>query len=548
MGVSKDSSLLGLASAQSSEAIATHTRVLLGLQMFRRRNTPIATPVKQSPIAAVDSKDDRTAYHTSSSLSLSSNPDARMSNGTVVANRYRLEKTIGKGSYGKVKMATDLSTGNVVAVKFIAKSSIKKPAHSVRIQREINLLTALHHPNIVRLFATLDTPHDIILVMEYVQGADLFEKIVGLTEKRYQESEGRGIFQQIAEAVEYCHHYRVIHRDLKPENVMVEASTGRCILIDFGFANMFHPHGHLETNCGSPLYAAPEIVQGVQYTGPEVDVWSLGVILYAMLTGSLPFEDEQLKGLYSKICAGDYSIPAYLSPGAKDLIRRMLCVDSNQRLTISQVLNHPWVHPLNLPPRIPPFRAQHLQHAIVEADQEILQAMISYGYPHPDETRILLASDPEDPASAVYTLLCEKREREYYSREQPLMLDLLTRPLASLMTPPATPIKLFSPTKRPSGSPIKSSNAGGSDLSSAIHGPILPETSISVKESTPLSSPLNVGTPTATSIVSQAAASVANHFKRLRGLAFNPGKSALNGSMGGAYAEYRGYPSRYPPV
>lgn len=524
--------------------------------MFRRRNTAaVVTPTKMNPLGAVSSS--------SSANASSSNPDARMANGTVVADRYLLEKTIGKGSYGKVKLASDLSVGGRVAIKFIARSSIKKPAHTVRIRREINLLTALNHPHIVRLHQTIETPHDIILVMEYVEGADLFERIVGHADKRYGEAEGRAIFSQLAEAIEYCHRHRVIHRDLKPENVMV-CLDGSIKLIDFGFANMYHPRGYLETNCGSPLYAAPEIVQGVRYVGPEVDVWSLGVILFAILTGTLPFEDEQLKGLYAKICAGAYTIPSFLSAGARDLIRKMLCVDPLKRLTIEQVASHPWVHHLSLPPRVPlhprPIPVAH-------PNEQVLQMMVSFGFGNVDETRFIVATDPDDPATSIYHLLEERQERE-----ATLVTDNLITcaPLVSPMTPPATPAKLFSPVKvapsvmptvsrrgdppsplsfpvtppeATSGSPWTSTGPipPSSRYQSDLAAPVIvapPMQQMNLPGVSPLRPIQSSGTDrrgeslgvaeggslftTPANIVTQAAASVANHFKRLRGLAFIP--------------------------
>lgn len=248
--------------------------------------------------------------------STASDPQLRYANGNVIDSEWRLEKTIGKGSYGKVKQGYNLLTGQRAALKFIARSSIKKPAHWTRIRREINLLLLMRHPHVVGLWEAREQEEDIMLVMELVRGADLFERIVNHDRKHYGEGEGRRIFRQIIEAVDYCHQHRIIHRDLKPENIMID-ENGQVKLIDFGFANLYHPKDKLETNCGSPLYAAPEIVQGVRYVGPEVDIWSLGVVLYAMLTGTLPFEDEQLKGLYAKICKGEYREPEHLSEGKK---------------------------------------------------------------------------------------------------------------------------------------------------------------------------------------------------------------------------------------
>lgn len=538
--------------------------------MFRRRNNAaVATPTKLNPLGVVAPS----ATTAAATTAISSNPDVRMANGTVIADRYRLEKTIGKGSYGKVKLASDLSTGSRVAVKFIARSSIKKPAHTTRIRREINLLTALYHPRIVRLYQTVETSHDIILVLEYVEGADLFERIVGHADKRYGEAEGRTIFAQLVEAIEYCHQHRMIHRDLKPENVMV-GLDGSVKLIDFGFANLYHPRGYLETNCGSPLYAAPEIVQGVRYVGPEVDVWSLGVILFAILTGTLPFEDEQLKGLYAKICAGSYTIPTFLSAGAKDLLRKMLCVDPAKRLTIGQVASHPWVHHLTLPPRHPLYLRPN---TVAHPSEQLLQMMTSFGFTNVDETRFTVATDPDDPATSIYYLLRERQERETLTIDKGPASIEASSPLNGLMTPPATPAKLFSPVKvapatlsaasrrndslRPLCFPATPPEAGSTNpwtLMGPSGGHVSPPSLGRFHHD--LATPVIVAPPmqhvtgsrvsslhpapsdgtsgrkggesevtestslftTPANIVTQAAASVANHFKRLRGLAFIP--------------------------
>jgi 5'-AMP-activated protein kinase catalytic alpha subunit len=430
-------------------------------------------------------------------------PETRMSNGTIISTRYRLERTIGKGSYGKVKLAVDLQTGQRVAIKFIARSSIRKPAHTIRIRREINLLTALFHGNIVGLYGTLETVTDIILVMEYVEGADLFERIVGHADQRYPEDEARPIFEQIVAAMEYCHQHRVVHRDLKPENVMVD-SKGQVKLIDFGFANMYHPRGFLETNCGSPLYAAPEIVQGVRYIGPEVDVWSLGVILFAILTGTLPFEDEQLKGLYSKICAGTFTMPNYLSTGAKDLIRSMLNTDPRQRITISQVARHPWLRGFQPLPKS--FsRLSVTPHPL----DRILQAMVGFGFTDVEATRMTIRTDPDDPATSIYHLLLQKEQRE-----------TLDKPVA-VVTPPPTPSKRLA-------SPLYDAWINIPDLTPIIQSP-----------------PLEIATPppeagfftTPSSIVSQAAATVANHFKKLRGINLLPKSQEEYKPVGGERQE-----------
>lgn len=273
--------------------------------------------------------------------------------GSILLNRYRIEKDLGKGSYGRVKLAKDLRTRDdlYVALKCISRASIKKAQHLIRIEREFSLLSCLDHVNIVRLIDRFETPMDIILVFEYIRNkngpSDLHDFIT--SKGKLDESEARYFFKQMVSALVYSHNNCIVHRDIKPENMML-MSNGKSKLpilklIDFGFSNLYDTSGTLHTNCGSPLYASPEIIQGIQYIGPEVDIWSLGVTLYAMLCGQLPFEHETINGLYSLIKSGFFKFPDHipLTWPAQDLIRGMLRTDSKNRFTIETVSCHPWV-------------------------------------------------------------------------------------------------------------------------------------------------------------------------------------------------------------
>ena len=185
----------------------------------------------------------------------------------------------------------------------------------------------------------METPADIYVVMEYVRSGELFDYIV--EKGRLAEDEARHFFQQIISGVEYCHRNMVVHRDLKPENLLLDG-TMAVKIADFGLSNVMRDGHFLKTSCGSPNYAAPEVISGRLYAGPEVDVWSCGVILYALLCGSLPFDDENIPTLFKKIKGGVYSLPGHLSPGARDLIPRLLLVDPLKRVTIPEVRHHPW--------------------------------------------------------------------------------------------------------------------------------------------------------------------------------------------------------------
>ena len=248
-------------------------------------------------------------------------------------------KTLGIGSFGKVKVAEHILTGHKVAVKILNRKKIKAIDMEEKVRREIKILRLFMHPHIIRLYEVLETPHDIYVIMEYVKSGELFDYIV--EKGRLGENEARHFFQQIVSGVEYCHRNMVVHRDLKPENLLLDAKSNVKIA-DFGLSNVMRDGHFLKTSCGSPNYAAPEVISGKLYSGPEVDVWSCGVILYALLCGSLPFDDESIPNLFKKIKGGIYNLPSHLSPGARDLIARMLLVDPLKRITISEIRTHPW--------------------------------------------------------------------------------------------------------------------------------------------------------------------------------------------------------------
>lgn len=221
-----------------------------------------------------------------------------------------------------------------------------------KVQREINILHLCTHPHIIRLYEVIDTPTDIFLVNEYVSGGELFDYIV--SKGRLSSDEARNFFHQIVSGIEYCHFQKIVHRDLKPENLLLDSNLNIKIA-DFGLSNLMRDGDFLRTSCGSPNYAAPEVISGHLYAGPEVDVWSCGVILYALLCGSLPFDDESIPNLFKKIKSGMYSLPSHLSQLARNLIPRMLEVDPMKRITIPEIRLHPWFQH-KLPPylRHPP--------------------------------------------------------------------------------------------------------------------------------------------------------------------------------------------------
>lgn len=262
----------------------------------------------------------------------------RSNKAPIKIGQYTIQQTLGAGSFGKVKLATHSLTGHRVAMKIINRRKISSLDMGGRVKREIQYLKLLRHPHIIKLYEVITTPSDIIMVIEYA-GGELFQYIV--ERGRMSEDEARRFFQQIIAAIEYCHRHKIVHRDLKPENLLLDEHLNVKIG-DFGLSNIMTDGDFLKTSCGSPNYAAPEVISGKLYAGPEIDIWSCGVILYVMLCGRLPFDDDYIPTLFKKINGGIYTLPSYLTPEAKHLLSSMLVVDPVKRITISEIRQLPW--------------------------------------------------------------------------------------------------------------------------------------------------------------------------------------------------------------
>ncbi|XP_016356978.1 serine/threonine-protein kinase MARK2-like isoform X9 [Sinocyclocheilus anshuiensis] len=254
---------------------------------------------------------------------------------------YRLLKTIGKGNFAKVKLAKHVLTGKEVAVKIIDKTQLNSSSLQ-KLFREVRIMKLLNHPNIVKLFEVIETDKTLYLVMEYASGGEVFDYLVA--HGRMKEKEARAKFRQIVSAVQYCHQKCIVHRDLKAENLLLDADMNIKIA-DFGFSNEFTLGNKLDTFCGSPPYAAPELFQGKKYDGPEVDVWSLGVILYTLVSGSLPFDGQNLKELRERVLRGKYRIPFYMSTDCENLLKKFLILNPTKRGSLDQqIMKDRWMN------------------------------------------------------------------------------------------------------------------------------------------------------------------------------------------------------------
>ncbi|XP_075883782.1 MAP/microtubule affinity-regulating kinase 3a isoform X19 [Nelusetta ayraudi] len=312
---------------------------------------------------------------------------------------YRLLKTIGKGNFAKVKLARHILTGREVAIKIIDKTQLN-PNSLQKLFREVRIMKILNHPNIVKLFEVIETERTLYLVMEYASGGEVFDYLVA--HGRMKEKEARAKFRQIVSAVQYCHQKHIVHRDLKAENLLLDADMNIKIA-DFGFSNEFTLGNKLDTFCGSPPYAAPELFQGKKYDGPEVDVWSLGVILYTLVSGSLPFDGQNLKELRERVLRGKYRIPFYMSTDCENLLKRFLVLNPSKRGTLEQIMKDRWINTGFEEDGLKPYTEPELDIT----DQKRIDVMVGMGY-NLEEIQESLAKMKYDEITATYLLLGRK--------------------------------------------------------------------------------------------------------------------------------------------
>ncbi|KAG8900876.1 serine/threonine-protein kinase KIN2, partial [Tulasnella sp. 417] len=294
------------------------------------------------------------------SVSSSQNPTAeRRTQSKRILGDYTLGRTIGVGSTSKVVLAQHNITSEKVAIKIkpransaqlsedsqnlpssIAEKASTDDSREIRTIREAALCTLLHHPHICGMREMIVHQHHYYIVLEYVSGGQLLDYII--SHGRLREKVARKFARQIGSALEYCHKNNVVHRNLKIENILI-SQTGNIKITDLCVANLWDPNSLLTTFCGSHYFPAPELLNACAYTGPEVDVWSFGVVLYVLVCGRVPFDDRSMPALHAKIKRGEVDYPMWLSAECKQLLSRMLVTNPAARATLQEVLNHPWM-------------------------------------------------------------------------------------------------------------------------------------------------------------------------------------------------------------
>ncbi|CAL1289899.1 unnamed protein product, partial [Larinioides sclopetarius] len=327
---------------------------------------------------------------------------------------YRLEKTLGKGQTGLVKLGVHCITGRKVAIKIINREKLSESVLQ-KVEREIAIMKLIEHPHVLGLFDVYENKKYLYLILEHVSGGELFDYLV--KKGRLTPKEARRFFRQIISALDFCHSHSICHRDLKPENLLLDEKNNIRIA-DFGMASLQMDGSMLETSCGSPHYACPEVIRGEKYDGRRADVWSCGVILYALLVGALPFDDDNLRQLLEKVKRGVFHIPHFVPPECQDLLRGMIEVCPEKRMTLAEVTRHPWViagSKSELELELPMKEAvqTHIIPTVEDLDPDVLASMTSLGC-FKDKEKLIqeLLNTTHNTEKVVYFLLLDRKRRK----------------------------------------------------------------------------------------------------------------------------------------
>ncbi|KFH44148.1 Protein kinase-like protein [Hapsidospora chrysogenum ATCC 11550] len=429
----------------------------------RQPEMPSAAVANNATAAAPSHAGGRDGHHSSS------RPSKSRTTIPTQSGKWILGKTIGAGSMGKVKLASKEDTGEQVACKIIPRGSTddghqsladkERADHSkeIRTAREAAIVTLLNHPHICGLRDVVRTNYHWYMLFEFVNGGQMLDYII--SHGKLKEKQARKFSRQIASALDYCHRNSIVHRDLKIENILI-SKNGDIKIIDFGLSNLFSPRGHLKTFCGSLYFAAPELLRAKAYTGPEVDVWSFGIVIYVLVCGKVPFDDQNMQALHDKIKSGIVDYPTWLSSECKHLISRMLVTDPRQRATMQEVMNHPWMvkgfsgPPENYLPTREPLTPP--------LEPEVVQAMqgFNFGSPEKIQAQLLKIIESEEYQRSVRMY---QREREvpptpkegekkrgfgldfYKRRNSQHSRDTLTAPSSEALQLGVDPMNAFNP-------------------------------------------------------------------------------------------------------
>ncbi|XP_061825985.1 serine/threonine-protein kinase BRSK2 isoform X6 [Nerophis lumbriciformis] len=330
---------------------------------------------------------------------------------------YRLEKTLGKGQTGLVKLGVHCVTCQKVAIKIVNREKLSESV-LMKVEREIAILKLIEHPHVLKLHDVYENKKYLYLVLELVSGGELFDYLV--KKGRLTPKEARKFFRQIMSALDFCHSHSICHRDLKPENLLLDEKNNIRIA-DFGMASLQVGDSLLETSCGSPHYACPEVIRGEKYDGRKADVWSCGVILFALLVGALPFDDDNLRNLLEKVKLGVFHMPHFIPPDCQNLLRGMIEVDASKRLTLEQIQKHTWyIGGKNEPEPEQPVPRKVTIRSLPSADDidpDVLDSMHSLGcFRDKNKLQKDLLSDDDNQEKMIYFLLLDRKER-YPSQE-----------------------------------------------------------------------------------------------------------------------------------
>ncbi|KAI9373068.1 hypothetical protein BJX61DRAFT_407300 [Aspergillus egyptiacus] len=377
--------------------------------------------------------------------------------------QWSLGKTLGAGSMGKVKVGKHLETGEQVAIKIVPRQSTEEHrsareaeradrSKEIRTAREAAIVSLVNHPYICGMRDVVRTNYHWYMLFELVNGGQMLDYII--SHGKLKEKQARKFARQIASALDYCHRNSIVHRDLKIENILI-SKTGDIKIIDFGLSNLFSPRSLLKTFCGSLYFAAPELLQARQYTGPEVDVWSFGIVLYVLVCGKVPFDDQSMPKLHAKIKQGVFEYPPGLTAECRHIISRMLVTDPKQRASLTEIMNHPWMNKgFNGPPDNHLPTREPLQ---LPLDPEVIEKMTGFDFGPPDYitaqlTKIIESEDYQHAVAMnareqpLQTHADKKRGVfDFYKRRNSASKDTLSAPSAEAVQLGNDPLNAYSP-------------------------------------------------------------------------------------------------------